>query len=429
MPVVARALDGLGSYAWGFNGYVVSSLVGMVVAGEWCDRAGPLRPFVTGVSLFGAGALLAGAAWSMPVLVGARVLQGLGGGLGIVSVYVIIGRGYPETLRPRVFALLSASWVIPAIVGPVIAGFLTDYVSWRAVFWLVVPFVIPPLILLRPRLADLGGALGDAPPRKGRIRLAVVAAAGLALLQEAGLRRGAAGLVLGALGLALIVPSLARLLPAGALRFARGLPTVVMMRGIYAGAFFAGEAFVPLALQTVKGVTTAQAGLTLTVGAVAWAVGSTLQGRLYGRVPRGRLIQAGGVLVALCLASLPLALLPSVPYGVAAVSWFVGALGMGLCFGAIATLTLELSEPAEQGANSAALQVCDSAGSVQLIGVAGAIYGASVAAGTVSAQTFTAIWWVMALVTAAGAVLASRIGRPTLGVEHVGSPASVTPGT
>jgi MFS family permease len=358
----------------------------------------------------------------MPMLIGARVLQGLGGGIGIVTVYVVIGRAYPDALRPKVFAVLSASWVLPAIVGPVIAGFLTDYISWRAVFWLVVPFVIPPLLLMGPRLGRLGGSLGDGPPRRGRVRTALVAALGLALLQQGGLVRGPQGVAMAVVGLVLFFPALRLLLPAGSLRFARGLPTVVMMRGLYAGAFFAGEAFVPLALQTVKGVSTAQAGLTLTVGAVAWALGSTAQGRLYGRVPRGRLIQVGGALVALCLATVPLSLLPSMPYGVAAVSWFVGALGMGLCFGAIATLTLELSEPEDQGANSAALQVCDSSGSVLFVSAGGTIYALALAAGDVGASTFTAIWWLMAVVAATGALLASRIGRPTLGPSSPASP-------
>jgi MFS family permease len=414
MPVVARALDGLGSYAWAFNGYTVSSLVAMVVAGEWCDRSGPRSPLVAGVSLFGAGALVAGAAWSMPVLVAARVAQGLGGGLAIVAVYVVIGRAFPDRLRPKAFALLAASWVVPAIVGPVIAGFLTDYVSWRAVFWLAVAFVVPPLLLLVPRLGDFAGGLGDGPPRRGRVRLALVAALGLALLQEGGTRRGSAGLLLAVVGAALLLPSLRLLLPRGALRFARGLPTVVMMRGVLAGAFFAGEVFVPLALRTVRGVSTTQSGLTLTVGAVAWAVGSQAQGRLYGRVPRGRLVRVGAGMVAVCLATMPLSLLPGLPFWVAAFSWFVGAAGMGLCFGAIGTLTLELSEPADQGANVAALQVCDSVGAVVLVGVAGAIYATALEAGDVSAATFATIWLIMAGVAAAGAVLAGRIGRPTL---------------
>jgi MFS family permease len=414
MPVVAHALDGLGAYAWAFNGYVVSSLVAMVVAGEWCDRAGPRAPLLTGVSTFATGALLAGAAWSMPVLVLARVVQGLGGGLAIVSIYVVIGRAYPEELRPKAFALLSAAWVVPAIVGPFVAGFLTDYLSWRAVFWLVVPFVLPPLVLLAPRLQRLGGSLTDAVPRRGRVRLAVVAAAGLALLQEAGTRRGVVGLALAVVGVALVVPALNRLLPPGALRFARGLPTVVMMRGVLAGTFFAGEAFVPLALQTVRGVPTVLAGLVLTVGALGWAVGSQAQGRLYGRVPRSALVQAGAALTAVCMLTVPVAMLPSVPWWTAGISWFIGACGMGLCFGAIATLTLELSEPQDQGTNSAALQVCDSVGSVVLIGAAGAIYAAAVAGGSVTGWTFAEIWLLLGVIAAIGAVLATRIGRPTL---------------
>ena len=412
MPVVARALDGLGSYAWAFNGYVVTSLVAMVVAGEWCDRAGPRSPLVLGIALFGLGAFVAGASWSMPVLVVARATQGFGMGLAIVSVYVVIGRAFPDHLRPKAFAVLSAAWVLPAIIGPLIAGFLTDHVSWRAVFWLVVPFVIPPLLLLVPRAAAFGGSTGDGPPRRGRVRVALVAAAGLALLQQAGTQRGSAGLVLTVLGLALLAPSLRHLLPPGALRFARGLPTVVMMRGILAGAFFAGEAFVPLALQTVRGASTAQAGAVLTVGAVGWALGSQVQGRLYGRLPRHRLVQIGASLVAICLATVTFALVPTVTYWVAVASWVIGAAGMGMTFGAVGTLVLDLSEPEDQGANVASLQVCDSVGSVVFVGIAGAIYGTALAAGTVSASTFTTIWLTMAAVAAAGAVLAARIARP-----------------
>jgi hypothetical protein len=93
-------------------------------------------------------------------------------------------------------------------------------------------------------------------------------------------------------------------------------------------------------------------------------------------------------------------------------SWVIGAAGMGMTIGAVGTLVLDLSEPADQGANVASLQVCDSVGSVVFVGIAGAIYGTALAAGTVSASTFTAIWLTMAAVAAAGAVLAARIARP-----------------
>jgi MFS family permease len=412
MPTVAGALDGLSSYAWAFNGYIVLGLVAMVVAGEWCDRSGPRSSLLLGICLFGAGAFVAGAAWSMTVLVLARAAQGFGMGLAIVAVYVVIGRAYPDHLRPRTFAVLSAAWVLPAIIGPLVAGLLTDHFSWRWVFWAVVPFVVPPMLLLVPRAAEFGGSVGDGPPRRGRISVAVVAAVGLGMLQQAGTMRGLAGGGLALVGVVLLVPSLRHLLPTGALRFARGLPTVVVMRGILAGAFFAGEAFVPLALQTVRGASTSQAGAVLTVGAIGWALGSQAQGRLYGRMPRHRLVQTGAALVAVCLATVTLSLVPSVPFWVAVLSWIVGAAGMGLAFGAVGTLTLDLSEPEDQGANVAALQVCDSVGSVVFVGIAGAIYGAAFAAGTVSASTFTTIWLTMAGVAAAGAVVAGRIARP-----------------
>ncbi len=408
MPVVAQDLGGLSMYAWAFNGYLVSSLVAMVIAGEWCDRAGPRLPMTVGATVFGLGAFIAGAAWNMPVLIGGRVIEGIGGGLCIVAVYVILGRAFPDAIRPRAFTLLSMAWVAPSIVGPFVAGFLTDYVSWRLVFWLVVPFIIP-VVLLAQRLVRLGGGADEAPPRWNRLMFAVAAATGLALLQEAGARRDALGIALAIVALAILIPALSRLLPHGALWFAPGLPTVVMMRGVLAGAFFAGEAFVPLALHTLRGASTAQAGLILTVGALAWALGSQTQGRLYGRMPRGRLVEIGATLTATCLLLLPLALVPWLPFWIAAVPWFIGALGTGMCFGVIGTLTLEMSDPGDQGTNSAAVQVLDSVGSVVCIGVAGAIFAGAHAADHVSAWTFVTMWWVMAAVALGGAIAARRI--------------------
>ena len=74
---------------------------------------------------------------------------------------------------------------------------------------------------------------------------------------------------------------------------------------------------------------------------------------------------------------------------------------------------LDLSEPADQGANVASLQVCDSVGSVVFVGIAGAIYASALSAGTVSASTFITIWLTMAAVAGAGAVLAARIAQPS----------------
>jgi predicted MFS family arabinose efflux permease len=411
MPVAARDLDGLSSYSWAFNAYVVTSLVGMVLAGTHCDRHGPRLSLTVGVVVFAAGAALAGLAPTMDLLIAGRAVQGLGGGAAIVAVYVVMARAYDEALRPRAFTLLSAAWVLPSIVGPFVAGWLSDQVTWRAVFLLVPAFVLPPLIVLGSVLPRLGGGDPDAAGRRGRTRAALVAALGLALLQDGLLRLGWWGAVEGLVGAAVLVPALRLLLPAGALRLARGLPTTVLMRGLLSGGFFAAEVFVPLALIQERGVSTTQAGLVLTAGAFGWLGGSLVQGRLPGDRDRSATVRIGSLLGLVAVATLPLSLLPGLPAGLAMASWVVGATGMGLSFPSIAVQTLRLSPPEQQGVNSSALQLADSTLSVVALGITGAVYGAAAAAGTVTAATFVTLWGIAAAILLAAAWAAGRM-RP-----------------
>jgi MFS family permease len=134
MPVAVADLRGLPLYAWAFSGFLAASLFGMVLAGELCDTRGPRLPLLTGVAGFVTGLVLAGLATSMWSFVGARAVQGLGAGMVIVAVYVLIARCFPDDLRPRVFAVMASAWVVPAIVGPPVAGWLADQASWRLVF-------------------------------------------------------------------------------------------------------------------------------------------------------------------------------------------------------------------------------------------------------------------------------------------------------
>ncbi len=119
MPIAARDLGGLEWYAWAFTAFSVTSLYSMVVGGEWADRFGPVRPIIVGASLFGLGLLIAGTAEGMPQFLLGRAVQGLGSGGTLVAMYVVIGKGYPEEIRPRVFTALSGAWVVPGILGPV----------------------------------------------------------------------------------------------------------------------------------------------------------------------------------------------------------------------------------------------------------------------------------------------------------------------
>src|SRR5690606_37358993 len=120
MPTVARALDGLGLYALAFSATIAASVIGMILGGWWSDRSGPRAVLVAGAATFAAGLLAAGLSPSMELFVTARGLQGLGSGMAIVAIYVVIAQGIPDELRPQMFSLLAAAWIVPGLLGPVL---------------------------------------------------------------------------------------------------------------------------------------------------------------------------------------------------------------------------------------------------------------------------------------------------------------------
>ncbi|MBW8482933.1 MFS transporter [Actinomadura parmotrematis] len=373
MPVLARDLDGLPLYAWGFSATLISGLLTTVLGGGWVDRSGPGRPLLAGLAVFVAGLAVAGAAPAMAVFIGGRVLQGLGTGVAMVAVYVLIARAYPEELRPRVFAALAAAWVLPSLVGPAVGGFVAEHAGWRWVFLGLIPLVVPAAAMLLPALRDLRPADGPpAPVSRSRYLAAVAAAAGAGAFLYGIDDVTVPHLLLATAGIAGIAAGLPRLLPAGALRMRRGLPSVVLVRGLLAGAFFGMDAFIPLALTGLHGFGAAQAGVALTVGALGWSGASQIQGR--SARPRAFFVRLGAALVTLGIAGVVVALEFS---GWATVpAWTVGGAGMGFAISSLSVLTLDASPEGEQGANSAALQIADQLGSSLIVGAAGAVVAA-----------------------------------------------------
>lgn len=402
MPTVARALDGLALYALAFGGAFAAGMVGMVVSGAWSDARGPVAPLHHGVFWFAAGLLVAGTAPVMELLVLGRVLQGFGGGLVSVALYVVVARVYPEQLRRRVFAALAAAWVVPSLVGPAVAGLTVQYLDWRWVFLAVPALAVPAVLVMRPGLRPLRTARPDADPAgepdagsadagrdtgptgagaARRIGWSVAAAFSAVLLHYGGQQRGGYAAVLLAVALAGLAASATRLLPAGLIRARPGLPVVVLLRGLAAAAFVGAEVLIPLLLSRERGLSPTAAGSVIAVGALAWSGGSWLQGRLRQPVPGGGLLRLGTALIATGIGTVALVLLPSAPVVVAALGWAVTGTGMGIVYPSLSVLTLHLSAPADQGRNSSALQLGDYLGSAVVLAVGGALLGAAAANG------------------------------------------------
>ncbi|MEV4758334.1 MFS transporter [Micromonospora sp. NPDC049559] len=424
LPGIAEKLDGLGAYGWGLSALMLANIVGTVIAGRSADRDGPWRPMAVGLLVFAVGCVLAGAAGSWPLFLAGRFVQGLGVGAVMATAYAMIGLAYPEHLRARMFALLSSAWTIPSLVGPLIAGVLADHASWRAVFVLMLPLVVaaggmtlPGLRRLRAPRADRAVAGVGAASRWWRSPLAsaVLLTVGTGLLLQALLLSNVAVLaVLAVIGLAIAVPALRWTTPEGTMTARVGIGAGVVVRALLCAVYFGSEAFLPLGLRQLRGVSAAEAGLGLSAGALAWVAGSALQAKLDGRRPglRTRSVALGFAVLLAGVAVVALSILTeAVPVYLAVLGWAIGGLGMGVAFNASTTDTLEQTPAVRQGEVSAALQLAQTLATAVLAGLGGA---AIAIAGHYGGGTRTALLSTFALtglLALAGVVLSRRL-RP-----------------
>ncbi|OXM53664.1 MFS transporter [Amycolatopsis thailandensis] len=372
MPTMVADLDGLALYAWPFTTFLVASVVATVLSGRLGDRKGPAPALLAGTALFAVGLLVAGLAHDMPLLLLGRALQGFGSGLLLVSVSLLIALTFSDRERPVIYAANAAAWVLPAVIGPSIAGVVTVSVGWRWVFLGLIPLTAVGVGLLVVVTRKLPGHDPGESARRAGVVPAVVAALGVAALTWAAQHPSLAALAYGGAGLAALAYALRKLLPAGTLTSRPGLPTVIASRGLIAGAYAGMEAYLPLTMTEVHGYSPALAGLPLTVTALGWSAGSMLQGRMLDW-SREASLRTGFALVAAGLAIFVFVPLPSFPAWMAFVASAVGGSGMGIAMPAISVLLLRYSPEAERGFNTSALQLGDWVGSALTIGLGGVL--------------------------------------------------------
>ncbi|MDQ2880322.1 MAG: MFS transporter [Actinomycetota bacterium] len=375
MPALVADLGAMSLYAWPFVTFMAAGVFGTVLGGRWCDLAGPRIPLVAAPVLFGAGLLVAGTAAGMPQLLVGRVLQGLGAGSLTVAVYVLIAVVYPERTRPAIFGLMSSAWVLPSLIGPPIAGVVTERLSWHWVFLGLVPVVVLAVGLVVPTVRLLGPpdpARSPTARRPGLVLAALGAAVGVCALSWAAQHpSGSAAAVAGAALVALLV-STRRLLPDGVFRARRGVATVVAARGLLAGMFFTANSYLPLILTSTHHWTLAAAGIPLAVGSLGWSAASAWQGH-HPDLPRHRLLRIGFILLTVGDTGL---LLVAPTWGtpwLALPLWGVAGIGMGLGFSSVAFLLLQQSGAGEVGFHSSAAQMSDQLTTATLIGMGGAL--------------------------------------------------------
>jgi EmrB/QacA subfamily drug resistance transporter len=314
LPDLGREFDATtASLEWIVLGYLLSLAMFIPASGWIGDRFGTRRVFLFAVATFTFASALCGQAQSLGQLVAFRVLQGVGGGLLVPVAAAMLFRAFPPIERAKAATVLFAGASVVGALGPVLGGWLVTNVSWRWIFYVNLPIGL------------LGFAIGFLFLREEREGIAgkfdlpgfVLSGAGLALVLYAlshGPGKGwrspqvlATGVVGIVMLLLLIVVETRVPEPMLALRLYRErmfrTATVAMSftYGSFAGVVF----LMPLYLQTLRGFTPLQSGLTTFPQALGAIVSSKFVGRFYQRVGPRRLIVFG--MLAMSAVTLPLA--------------------------------------------------------------------------------------------------------------------------
>lgn len=342
VPNIVRDLGGFSQFPWLFSVYLLTQAVTVPLYGRFADSVGRKPVLLFGIAVFVAGSVLCGTAWSMPVLIFFRALQGIGAGAVQPITTTIVGDLYTVQERGKIQGYLSSVWGIASVLGPALGGVFAQYLSWRGIFFINVPVAAVTVWMLGRHYSERVTGVRHRIDFSGAVTLITGCTLGILALLEGGVAWAWAS----APSIGLFVAA-AVLLAAFVLIERRSsepmLPLWVFGRrtllagnlgALSVGAVTMGlSSYVPTYVQGVKGTGAVIAGFTLAAMSLGWPLASSVSGRVYGKLGFrdtgliGCVFMTGGmVLFSALQAGSPL-------IEVATASFIVG---VGLGFGATA---------------------------------------------------------------------------------------------
>lgn len=362
LPAIAEDLGDVALLPWVITAFLATSAVAGITAGPVIDAIGVRRTFrITGLWFLLASAAAA-AAPTMPVLVVARGLQGIGGGLVISVALAAVGLAYPNRLRARAFAANSMVWGVMGFGGPVITAGLLTIANWRMIFVIQLP-------ITALALAAGWRTLPSSRERPARIVMdgrGIALITGLVVTSLLAVSRIGVTWWLAGVGAAASIafgaafwrhtgraaePLVTR---AHIVRFP--LRRIHATSGLVLVAGLAADNYLPLYLQTARGRSESFAAFSVLFLTVGWTTAAVVASRLLERWHESQAIMLGASLMlpAVTLSGAGVAL----DWPVAVI--FVGFFAMGAAIGFVSTSGLTMlqasAEPFEMGRVNAAHQ-------------------------------------------------------------------------
>lgn len=293
VPSIVADLGGFSQFPWLFSIYLLTQAVTVPLYGKFADLYGRKPVMVFGIIVFLLGSVLCGIAWSMPVLIVARAIQGIGGGAVQPISMTMLGDLYTLEERARVQGYITSVWAMASLVGPALGGLFAEYLSWRWIFFINLPFGLLALWAL------LRGFTERVERRKHQIDYAGAAllTIGCALILLGLLEGGVAwewdslaSVLIFAVGVVVLVAfvfverrAAEPILPL----WVFGSRTLISgnLMGVIVGALLMGlSSYYPTFVEGVLGTSALVAGFTLAAMTIGWPIAATLSGRVYMRI-------------------------------------------------------------------------------------------------------------------------------------------------
>jgi EmrB/QacA subfamily drug resistance transporter len=338
VPSIVADLGGFSQFPWLFSIYLLAQAVSVPVYGKLSDLFGRKPIVLLGIGLFLLGSILCGVAWTMPVLIASRVVQGLGAGATIPVTITIVGDMYSVRERALAQGYIASVWGISSVVGPTLGGLLSEYASWRWIFLINIPLCLLAATMIVRKFHE---RLERSRPSIDYAGAAVLTT-GLALVILGVLEGGQAwgwrsptGIVVLGVGLALLVGfvfverrAVEPVLPLWIFR--RRLLVTTGLTSACVGAILLGlSSYVPTFVQDALGTGPLVAGFALAALLLGWPITGSQSGRIYLRIGFRGCALIGGAVV-LVGAGLLLALGRNSSVWQVAATCLVIGLGMGL---------------------------------------------------------------------------------------------------
>src|SRR3954452_18329315 len=339
LPTIVGDLGGLEHISWVVTAYLLAVTVVTPLYGKLGDLYGRKVVLQVALVVFLIGSALCGLAQSMTELILFRAVQGLGGGGLRVSAQPAIGDVVPPSERGRYTGLFGAVFGVASIAGPLIGGFLTPHVSWRAIFYVNLPLGVAALAVLQATLPSVSERGRPAIDYAGTALLAVTLSS-LVLLTTLGGNSydwGSPEIVgMGVLGIVALVAFVfverrakERILPPSLFR--NRVFVVCSTVGLVVGfALFGALTYLPLFQQVVRGLSPTASGLQLLPVMAGLLISSIASGQIITRTGRYKFFPIAGTAIAALGLYLLSSLDETTGTGVAAFHMLILGLGLGL---------------------------------------------------------------------------------------------------